>query len=133
MKLYEIQDELTELEGLLDEYAQEHEGDITDFPFESQYEKFKGMKSEKLLNLAAWFKSVKAEAEAYKAEMKVLNSRKKVAENKMEWLKNFIKTYLLDGEKIKDSRSSLSWRKSESIEIDEDKMDLRKWPDKVKK
>ena len=76
---------------------------------------------------------MKAEAEAYKAEIKSLNVKKKVVENKMEWIQNFIKAYLPDGEKIKDSRSSLSWRKSECIEINENKMDLRKWPDSVKK
>jgi hypothetical protein len=132
LQLYEIGSEMLELESRLDEYAQDHMGDITDFPHADYYDDLKGLRNEKLLNLACWFKSVKAESEAYKQEILTLQHKKKVAENKMRWLKGFIELHINAGEKIKDARVALGWRKSEAIVIDDDKLDLRDLPDKVK-
>lgn len=127
MKLYEIGGQMTQIENELDDYAREHMGDITDFPVSQSeyYEMLTGERDEKLLNLASWFKSLKAEAEAYKTEMQTLAQKKKTIENKMQWIKDFIITYLKGGEKIKDTRAALSWRKSQKLDIDDDKFDIR--------
>lgn len=125
MKLYEIDAEIEAVEEALNLYAQEHSGDITDFPFEAQYKYLKGARTDKLLNLGSWYKSVSAESEAFANEIKVLQQKKRVRDNKMQWIKNFINFYLNDGEKINDTRVQLSWRKSESIEVNEDKFDIR--------
>lgn len=128
LKLYEIAQEMQQLEEALDIWASEHAGDITDFPFEDKYEGLEGQRNQKLLNLGAWYKSVKAEAEAYKVEQFILAAKRKVAENKMEWLKRFIDSYLKDGEKIKDSRVNLSYLKSASVVVNEEKFNLGEMP-----
>ena len=73
----------------------------------------------KIENVACWIKELKAEAEAIKAEKLALAERQKVAENKAESLKKWL-TYALDGQKFKTSKCSISYRKSESVEVTEE-------------
>ncbi len=133
MKLYDISNEMIKLEDVIDEYAQEHMGDITGLPAADYYENLIGERNQKLLNLGSWFKSVKAEAEAYTNEIKSLQHKKKVAENKMQWIRDFITSYIKSGEKLKDSRVTLSWRKSRSVEINQDKFDIHDLPLNMRK
>ena len=70
----------------------------------------------KIENVACWIKELKAEAEAIKAEKLVLAERQKVAENKAESLKKWL-AYALQGEKFKTAKCSVSFRKSEVVEI----------------
>ena len=76
-------------------------------------------KDAKIENVACWIKELKAEAEAIKAEKLVLAERQKVAENKAESLKKWL-AYALDGQKFKTSKCSISYRKSESVEVTEE-------------
>ena len=73
----------------------------------------------KIENVACWIKELKAEAEAIKAEKLALAERQKVAENKAESLKKWL-AYALDGQKFKTSKCSISYRKSESVEVTEE-------------
>lgn len=134
MKLYEIGGEMTQIEMALDRHASEHMGDLTDFPVSQSeyYEQLTGERNEKLLNLGSWFKSLKMESEAYKTEAATLAQKKKTVDRKMQWVKDFITTYLKEGEKIKDTRVALSWRKSASLDIDDDEFDVRDLPDDYK-
>ena len=68
----------------------------------------------KISNVACWIKDLKAEAEAIKAEKQALEKRQKAAENKAESLKQWLQT-ILEGEKFKDSRCSISYRRSERV------------------
>ena len=70
----------------------------------------------KIENVACWIKELKAEAEAIKAEKLALAERQKVAENKAESLKKWL-AYGLNGEKFKTAKCSVSFRKSEVVEI----------------
>ena len=72
----------------------------------------------KLENVACWIKDLKAEAEALKNEQQALAERQKVAENKMESLKKYL-AYALDGKAFKSIRASVSFRKSQAVEIDD--------------
>ncbi len=119
MKLYELDQEIDQIEEAYNEYAEANAGDVTDFPYEAQYEALQGERDEKLLNLGSWFKSLSAESKAFADEIKVLQQKKKVRDNKMIWIKNFINSYLKVGEKINDTRVQLSWRKSETVEVAE--------------
>lgn len=124
MKLYELDVEIEQIGEALNAYASEHMGDITDFPYEAQYEALQGERNQKLLNLGSWFKSLQAESKAYADEIKVMQEKKRVRDNKMKWVKEFINSYLKAGEKINDTRVQLSWRKSETVEVDEGKFDI---------
>ena len=73
-------------------------------------------KDAKIENVACWIKELKAEAEAIKAEKLALAERQKVAENKAESLKKWL-AYALNGEKFKTAKCSVSFRKSEVVEI----------------
>lgn len=75
----------------------------------------------KIENIALWIKNLKAEAEALKAEKDAFAQRQKSAENKMEQLKRYLSS-ALGGEKFKTEKVSISYRKSESIEVE----DIRK-------
>ena len=75
-------------------------------------------KSEKIENVACWIKDLKAEAEALKAEKMAFAERQRVAENKVESLKRYL-AYALDGQAFKSTRASVSFRTSESVEIDD--------------
>ena len=73
----------------------------------------------KIENVACWIKELKAEAEAIKAEKLALAERQKVAENKAESLKKWL-AYALNGEKFKTAKCSVSFRRSESVEVTEE-------------
>ena len=76
-------------------------------------------KDAKIENVACWIKELKAEAEAIKAEKLVLAERQKVAENKAESLKKWL-AFALNGEKFKTAKCSVSFRRSESVEVTEE-------------
>ena len=85
----------------------------------------------KVSNIACWIKDLKAEAEAIKAEKQNLDKRQKVAENKAASLKDYLAGFL-NGEKYKDARVSISYRKSTAVQIDED-MDIKRLPEEYLK
>ena len=70
----------------------------------------------KIENVALWIKELKAEAEAIKNEKQALAERQKVAENKAESLKKWL-AYALNGQAFKTIRASVSFRKSQKVEI----------------
>lgn len=76
-------------------------------------------RDKKISNVACWIKDLKAEAEAIKAEKQALEKRQKAAENKAESLKEWL-AKVLQGEKFKDSKVSISYRKSEKVVFAED-------------
>ncbi|MBR4396481.1 MAG: siphovirus Gp157 family protein, partial [Methanobrevibacter sp.] len=69
-----------------------------------------------------WIKDLKAEADAIKAEKNALAKRQTVCENKVEQLKDYL-TRALNGIKFKDARCSISYRKSESVEVEDSVID----------
>lgn len=81
-----------------------------------QLDKLTMEREAKLENVACWIKELKAEAEALKAEKQRLADRQKVAENKMESLKKYL-AYALDGQAFKTVRASVTFRKSQAVEI----------------
>ena len=106
MTLYEIDDAIL---NCIDEET----GEIID------YEKLDELQIEretKIENVACWIKDLKAEAEALKAEKMAFAERQKVAENKMESLKKYL-AYALDGKAFKTTRASVTFRKSQAVEI----------------
>lgn len=74
-------------------------------------------KETKVLNIACWIKNLEAEAEAIKLEEKRLTTRRQQATNKAESLERYLKSALTEGEKFKDARAEITWRKSSSVEI----------------
>ena len=108
MTLYEINSELL---NLIDEET----GEVLD------YERFVELnlaRDEKIENIGLWIKDLKAEASALKAEKDALAKRQKTAENKAERLTNYLQM-MLEGEKFKTARLSVSYRTSKAVEVDD--------------
>lgn len=74
------------------------------------------MREEKLENLALWVKDLKAEADAIRAEEKVLAERRQAKERKAESIKKYLEKELA-GQKFETSRAVCSFRKSQKVEI----------------
>lgn len=121
MNLYELQ---INIDSLVDQET----GEIIDIDALNALEL---ERDTKISNIACWIKSLKAEAEAIKAEEQSLNHRRKVCENKMESLKTYLATFL-NGEKFKDSRCAISYRKSEKVTFADDFM-VDSLPEEMKK
>ena len=79
-----------------------------------QLDKLQMERDAKLENVACWIKDLKAEA--LKNEKQALAERQKVAENKMESLKKYL-AYALDGKAFNSTRASVTFRKSQAVEI----------------
>ena len=75
-------------------------------------------RKEKLENVGLWIKNLAAESTALAAEIKTLTERKRAKENKTESLIGYL-TSALQGERFETPRISVSWRKSESVNIAE--------------
>ena len=106
MKLYQIDQAILNCIDL-------ETGEIIDT---EQLDKLTMEREAKLENVACWIKELKAEAEALKAEKMAFAKRQQVAENKMESLKKYL-AYALDGQAFKTTRASVTFRKSQAVEI----------------
>lgn len=118
LSLYEIADELRQLDNKLMEWAEEHDGDITDFPFAKEMEAIEGDMETKALNTAEYIKNLLAEAEAIKKEKKVLAARQSALEKKADKCKDYLQSYIPEGQKYKNARTVIGWRKSERLILD---------------
>lgn len=75
-------------------------------------------RDEKIENIALYIKNLKAEAEAIQNEERKLKSRRQTCENRADWLKKYLANNL-QGEKFKTARVAVSWRKSQSVEVED--------------
>ena len=70
----------------------------------------------KIRNIACWIKNLDAEIKAIDEQEKLFRSRKTAKKNKMESLKSYLAFYL-NGKKWENKEVTVSWRKSEVVEI----------------
>lgn len=117
--LYEIDNAIASFEFEIDEET----GEILNF---DELDNLKMAREQKCENIALYYKNVAAEAEMVKAEAKNLTERQKRLENKAENLKKYL-AYALQGEKFSTSKVAVSYRKSESVKIDDDYAIPDKW------
>lgn len=106
MNLYEIDNAIMSL-------VDEETGEIMD---PEAFEDLDMQREDKIENIACWIKNLKSDAEQLKNEEKALCERRKSAERKAESLKGYLQRYLA-GEKFKTAKVSVSYRKSDSVEV----------------
>lgn len=106
--LYEIQKELLECVDM-------ETGEIIDI---EKLEALEIEKDEKIENIALFIKNLKVDKEAYKKEKQLFAEKEKAAANKIESLTRYLEGFL-EGEKFKSTRVTISYRKSESVAIDD--------------
>jgi hypothetical protein len=109
--LYELADELKNFNFQIDEET----GEILNA---EELDHLQMQRDEKIENICLWIKNLKADAEAYKNEKNSFAIKQKQAENKAESLKAYIQ-YILEGQKFKTDRITVSYRKSEVVQCDD--------------
>lgn len=116
MNLYEIDREITEaFENAVDQET----GEIVNEDAYCALDQLQMMKERKMEGIALWIKNLNAEADALKKEKQAFEARQKSSENKAESLKRYLSN-VLNGEKFKTDKVSVTWRKSESADYSGD-------------
>jgi len=134
MKLYQT---YVEIETLWDTIEGILTGDITQGPdglpvdpdialdwMEEALKKIEGERDTKALNIACMVKNFRAEAEALKAETNRLAKRQQAAERTIDRLTTYLSTFIEPGLKLRDSRATIGWRKSEGVKFTADPKSL---------
>lgn len=106
MKLYEIDNAIMDCVDM-------ETGEIIDI---ERLSALQMERDQKIESIGCWIKNLLSDAKALKEEKDNLAARQKVAENKAASLKEFLSKYL-DGEKFKTAKVSISYRKSDSVDI----------------
>lgn len=74
-------------------------------------------RDEKIENIGLYIKNLQSDALAIRAEELNLAKRRKSCENRAAWLRKYLANNL-QGESFKTPKLSVSWRKSESVEVE---------------
>lgn len=112
MTLYEIDQAIADI---MENAVDEETGEID----ESIYEALDNLQMErdrKIENIGLAYKSWSAFADDIKAEKQALEKRQKQAEKRVESLKRYMQ-YALNGEKFKTPKVAVSYRKTQSVQI----------------
>jgi hypothetical protein len=73
-------------------------------------------RDDKVEGIALWIKNLLSDVDAIKSEEEKLAQRRKANENKAKNLKEYLSKFL-NGQKFKTPKVSISYRKSESVEV----------------
>ena len=118
MTLYEIDNAIREV---LESAADPETGELVDEALLEQYDKLIMDRDQKIENIGLYIKNLEADAAAIKAEAKNLTARAKAAENKAEHLRNYMQ-FCLNGQKFQSPRLSVSFRRSQKVEVDQNRL-----------
>lgn len=77
-------------------------------------------KAEKVENVVLWIKNLEAETDAIIAEMEALMKRRRVKENKAYQLRQYLNE-ALEGQRFETARCAVGYRKSQAVEIEDEK------------
>lgn len=77
-------------------------------------------KAEKIENVVLWIKNLDAETDAIIAEMEALMKRRRVKENKAYQLLQYLNE-ALEGQRFETARCAVGYRKSQAVEIEDEK------------
>lgn len=115
MKLYEIN---SAIESLIENSVNEETGEINETTSQ-ELDKLYSDKLQKISDLVLVIKNKDSFTSQIDEEIKKLQAKKRAVQNKVDWLKRYLESNLVKGEKIEGANFTISWRKSSSIEIDE--------------
>ena len=117
MNLFEIDEQLQRCIKLeaSDNYVDTETGEIIDV---AAIEQLEMDRDKKIRNIACWIRNLEADEKALADQIKTFTARKNAAKNKRESLKSYLANFL-NGAKWQNSEVAISWRKSESVEVEE--------------
>lgn len=123
MKLYEINEELLRLDSELDSANEIYSEDRpVAAQIQNAFDSLQLRREVKIENLALLIKQADGFSELINDEISVLKERKAVHERKVGWLKNYLTFCMQDGEKFETGKVRIGWRKSESVEFDDESL-----------
>lgn len=109
MSIYDIDDSIMSLVDM-------ETGEIED---EKRYDELQMERTQKVENIACYFKNLTAEAKAMREEEANLAQRRKAVESKAERIKALL-VYALKGERFESPKVRCSYRKAKSVQVDDD-------------
>ena len=116
MNLYQLNSEYERIMSDVMEYAEENGGELS-VELEHALEGVEIDLETKIENTALMIKNLVAEAEMVRAEEKKLTERRKKLENRSEAISSWL-SMNLRGKQFKTGNVAITWRKSESVEVD---------------
>ena len=135
MTIFELDESIGNVLDMIDHLVDEETGEIGDVDsfvvLRNELDALSEQRNEKISNVACWIKQLSADAEAIKKEKLNLAKRQASCEKKVESLKQYL-AYVLNGDKFKDSRVSISYRTSKSVEFTPG-YDYKKLPEEFQK
>ncbi len=117
--LYEISEDLLNAMCEAEAEAKQNEGEISEI-LNIKLDALEVEKELKIGNVCRFYKSLLAEADMVKTEAEKLSERASATENKAKSLKWYLSNVIKEGEKFTDEHTKISWRKSTSVQADED-------------
>lgn len=111
--LYQIESQINRLLEMDDEWVDTETGELLSY---AQVEALEMAREEKLENWALWVKNQRSLIDSIKAEEKNLKERRDRLEARLARSTEHLQGYLA-GEKLSTARVSVSYRKSEAVEI----------------
>lgn len=116
MTLFEINDAITRCVKLADgDYVDTETGEIIDT---AAIEQLEMDRDTKIRNIACWIRNLESDEKQLAEQEKIFRERKTACKNKREQLKGYLSAFL-NGKKWQNSEVAISWRKSESVEVEE--------------
>ena len=136
MKLYEIEKKLYELleNGFNEECIDLETGEIDQDKVNKLLDELNEGIDEKVENIGCYIKDLEADIDAFKKEEESLAERRKAKERKLDSLKVFLTDVMIRNNKtnFETAKVRLGFRKSESIEVDENiKLDEKYYITKI--
>ncbi|MBK7380464.1 MAG: siphovirus Gp157 family protein [Ignavibacteriales bacterium] len=114
-----------QVESLLDNSVDEETGEIQDGVFE-QLQELALTKQELIKHTSLKYKDVLGEINKVSTEIERLSAYKKQLSSLNDRIKRHLSANIMEGEKIKELEYEISWRKSETIELDDITFDIDK-------
>lgn len=118
MNLYEIR---KDIDSILERgfYVDQETGEVIEENLDELLMQLEVDEKEKLENIGCCIKNLEADINSLKTEEKALYNRRKIKENKIKWLQNYLKDYFLQTErkKFESTRCVISLRKSNKVDI----------------
>ena len=108
---------LYELNAMLENFELEIDEDTGEILNADALDALELERDAKIENIALWIKNLNSDAEAYKKEKDNFYSKEKASKNKADRLKAYLES-MLQGEKFKSAKVTISYRKSESLQIE---------------
>lgn len=108
--LFEINQEYRDILAEMEIWAEDHEGDITEFPLLDRLSVLDGDLGAKALNIAALIKELNAEAKAIKDLGDSLVARARAKQNRADRLKQYLSDNVPMNAVFEDKRAKVCWQ-----------------------